>query len=158
MDIKKKVPAFTLMEVTIAMLIAAIAIGITYAAYHIVSGTYINYTRKQDRVATFTVVDQLLKKDFLLADQIIRSADGINIQDQQGTISYQFKDTYILRYQYALQTDTFKLQVKSPGFSFENNLAEEESPVDQLSFDTQLEGETIPLVYQKIYSAQTLFH
>jgi Tfp pilus assembly protein PilE len=157
MIIKKKVPAFTLMEVTISMLIAAIAIAITYTAYRIVNGTYINYTRKQDRIAAFTVADKLLKKDFLQADQIIRSADGLDLRSENGFVRYQFKEEYILREQSALQTDTFKLPVKSVLFSFENQAIAEGDTVDQLSLETLVENENVPLIYHKIYSAQNLF-
>jgi type II secretory pathway component PulJ len=157
MNIKKKVPAFTLMEVTIAMLIAAIAIAITYTAYRIISGTYLNYAKKQDRIAAFTVADKLLKRDFLTADHILRTAEGLDFQSGQGVIKYQFKDTCVLREQYALQTDTFKLQVKTIRFTFENETAAEGAEVDRLDYHTRLEGQPISLLYQKTYSAQNLF-
>lgn len=157
MVIKKKLPAFTIMEVTISMLIAAIAIGITYTAYRIVSGTYIDYTRKQDRVAAFTVADKLLKKDFMMADHITRTPDGLDMEAENSLIKYQFTESYILRTQSALQTDTLKIPVKSGSFSFEDQVAEEGATVDQLTFETQLEGQDIPLAYKKLYSAQNLF-
>lgn len=157
MVIRKKVPAFTIMEVTISMLIAAIAIGITYTAYRIVSGTYSDYTKKQDRVAAFTVADKLLKKDFMMADHIIKTADGLDIESENGLIRYQFTEGYILRTQSALHTDTLKIPVKSGNFSFEDQVADEGAVVDQLNFETQLEGQDIPLVYKKIYSSQNLF-
>ena len=157
MKSKHKVPAFTLMEVTIAMLIAAIAIAVTYTAYRIVSGTYINYTKKQDHVATFSLADQLMKKDFLQADQILRTQDGLDMLSPGALISYQFKDSLMLREQHSLETDTFKLQVKAPRFSFENQDVAEGAAVDQFDFQTLLEGEVIPLSYKKTYSAQSLF-
>jgi len=157
MNIKKKVPAFTLMEVTIAMLIAAIAIAITYTAYRIISGTYLNYAKKQDRIAAFAVADQLLKEDFLASDHILRTADGLDFQSESGMIRYQFTGSYVLREQYALQTDTFKLEVQHISFTFENEAVAEGTEVDRLDYTSRLEDQDIPLTYQKTYSAQSLF-
>lgn len=145
------------MEVTISMLIAAIAIAITYTAYHIVSTTYIGYTKKQDRVAAFAVADQLLRKDFFMADHIIKTADGLEFQSPQGNTKYRFLDTCILRNQYNLQTDTFRLKISTVNFSFENEAAIEGAHVDQLNYSSILEGEPVSLRYHKTYSAQNLF-
>ncbi|WP_142527467.1 prepilin-type N-terminal cleavage/methylation domain-containing protein [Pedobacter westerhofensis] len=155
MNAKKKIPAFTLMEVTIAMLIAAIAIVITYTAYHIISGTYHSYAKKQDRIAAFSLADRLLKKDFLNADQIIRTAEGMEFQSGNGLVIYQFRDSLMLRSQHALRTDTFKFPLQAPRLTFEN--AEAAEAIDQLEYQTTLEGQNITLTYKKSYSSQSLF-
>lgn len=157
MNMNKKLPAFTLMEITIAMLIAAIAIAITFTTYRIVSGAYFNFTKKQEMVATLTTMDKLLKKDFLNAKSIVKTADGVFLEVNKGIVTYSFKDSYVLRDQFSLRIDTFKLQVNELNFSFEKDIVEEGKEVDQLNFKTQLEGDFIPLQYQKTYSAQDLF-
>lgn len=157
MNMNKKLPAFTLMEVTIAMLIAAIAIAITFTTYRIVGGAYFNFSKKQEMVATLTTIDKLLKKDFLNAKSIVKTADGVFLEVNKGIVTYSFKDSYVLRDQFSLRIDTFKLQVNELNFSFEKDIVEEGKEVDQLNFKTQLEGDFIPLQYQKTYSAQDLF-
>lgn len=157
MNLSKKLPGFTLMEVTIAMLMAAITIAITFTAYRIVSGSYFNFNKKQEKVATLTTIDKLLKQDFIKARTIIKTSDGIFFEVNDGIITYSFKDSYILRDQFSLGIDTFKLQVNDLNCSFENEVAEEGREVDMLSFKTQLDGDLIPMQYQKIYSAQDLF-
>nr|WP_068893380.1 prepilin-type N-terminal cleavage/methylation domain-containing protein [Pedobacter panaciterrae] len=157
MNLSKKLPGFTLMEVTIAMLIAAIAIAITFTAYRIVSGSYFSFNKKQEKVATLTTIDKLLKQDFIKARSIIRTSDGIFLELNGGIVTYSFKDSYILRDQFSLAIDTFKLQVNDLNCSFENDKVEEGKEVDLLSFRTQLDGDIIPFQYLKIYSAQDLF-
>lgn len=157
MNLKKKLPAFTLMEVTIAMLIAAIVIAITFTTYRVVSGSYFNFNRKQEKVAMLTTIDKLLKQDFIKAKSIVKTADGVFFEINDGIVTYSFKDSYILRDQFSLGIDTFKLQVNDLNFSFENEVAEEGQEVDLLSFKTQLDGDLIPLQYLKLYSAQDLF-
>ncbi len=157
MNLKKKLPAFTLMEVTIAMLIAAIVIAITFTTYRVVSGSYFNFNRKQEKVAMLTTIDKLLKQDFIKAKSIVKTADGVFFEINDGIVTYSFKDSYILRDQFSLGIDTFKLQVNDLNCSFENEVAEEGQEVDLLSFKTQLDGDLIPLQYLKLYSAQDLF-
>ncbi|WP_158800289.1 type II secretion system protein J [Pedobacter sp. L105] len=156
--LQRKVPAFTIVEVTIAMLIAGIVIAITYTAYRVVSGTYLDYTKKQDRVAVLSVVDKLLKKDFLDASQITRSVNGLQLNSVNGTVAYEFAAAYVLRRQLSLPADTFKIPVKISSFAFEHQEAAEGTTVDQLDLQTSLEGEEISLLYTKKYSAQNLFN
>ena len=155
--LNKKLPAFTLMEVTIAMLIAAIAIAITFTAYRIVSGSYFNFTRKQDRVAIFITADKLLKQDFLKAKKIVKVPDGLTMEMEEGIVNYNFNNAYLLRDQFSLRTDTFKLKIDKLNFLFENEAAEEGSMVDQCSFETEIDKQAISLYYQKTYSAKDLF-
>lgn len=157
MILNKKIPAFTLMEVTIAMLIAAIAIGITFTAYRIVSGSYLDFTKKQTRISTFINADRLLKQDFQRAKRIFRSADGITMEMTTGVIRYEFNNEYVLRDQFSLRTDTFKMKVNKLSFLFENEANEADQLVDQCSFETETDGQRILLYYQKLYSAQDLF-
>jgi Tfp pilus assembly protein PilE len=158
MKINKKLPAFTLMEVTISMLIAAIAIAITYTAYRIISNTYVGYTRKQDRVAAFTELDKLLKMDFQNADHLTATEHGIRLQTVSGLIIYQFDSAAIVRNQFALRLDTFKLPVKLIRYSFEQQEAPTDQPIDQLDLKLQLEDQDVDLVYTKQYSSQNLFN
>lgn len=157
MNLNKKLQSFTLMEVTLAMLIAAVAIAVTFTAYRIVSGSYFNFNKKQEKVAVLTTIDKLLKQDFVKARSIVRTADGVFFEVNDGIVTYNFKDNYILRDQFSLGIDTFKLQVSDLNCSFENEVVEEGQEVDLLSFKTQLDGDLIPLRYLKIYSAQDLF-
>lgn len=153
----KKLPAFTLMEVTITMLIAAIAVATTFTAYRIVSGTYLNFTRKQDRVASFITADKLLKQDFYRANRIVKIQDGLAIEIDGRFVNYSFKPDYLLRDQFSMRTDTFKLKIDKLNMLFENEVVAEGSPVDQCSFETEIDKQPLLLYYQKIYSSSDLF-
>lgn len=157
LKLNNRVPAFTLMEVTIAMLIAAIAIGITFTAYRIVSGSYIGFSKKQEELAGFVRLDKLLKQDFMAARNVLKSSDGMVLELEGGLIRYQIDPAFILRDQFSLRTDTFKLVVGKAGFSFENNDVEDGQLMDQFGFETVVQGQMVPLHYLKIYSAQDLF-
>lgn len=157
MKLNNKLPAFTIMEVTIAMLIAGIAIAITFTAYRIVTRVYIDFSKKQNNLATFIGLDKLLKQDFVAAKNIVRSSEGLVLQLDGGVVTYQINEQYLVRDQFSLRTDTFKINVNHLNYLFEQAPVEAHGVIDQVNFDVAVEGEQIPVQYQKIYSAQTLF-
>lgn len=151
------IPAFTLIEMTIAMLIAAIAIAITFTAFRIVSGSYDGFSKKQGELADFVRLDKLLKQDFLASKRIIRSSDGVVLQLDAGVIQYTIDSAFVLRDQFSLRTDTFRQVIKHVNFSFENNDSESEQLVDLFSFESIVQAQMVPFRYYKLYSAQDLF-
>lgn len=155
--LNKKIDAFTLMEVTIAMLIAAVVIATMFTAYRIVSGSYVGFSRKQSELADFIRLDKLLKQDFVAAKSIVKTPEGLAMQLEGGTVHYKVDPAFLLRDQFSLRTDTFKLVANHIGFSFENNIMGDGQVIDQFGFETVIQGELIPLHYLKIYSAQDLF-
>ncbi len=157
MGTSMKIPAFTLMEVTIAMLIAGIAIAITFTTYRIVSGSYIGFSKKQNELAEFTRLDKLLKKDFMNARSIVKSPGGLMVAFEQGVISYQIDKDFVLRNQFSIRTDTFSLKMDKTSFLFEKDEVADGQAIDQFGFEAVVQGQVIPLSYRKIYSAQNLF-
>ena len=58
----QRVAAFTLMEVTIAMLISALVISMTYTIYIIVAHSFTAFNQKNNTIAMETRLDELLQK------------------------------------------------------------------------------------------------
>ncbi|PTT01384.1 hypothetical protein DBR11_07490 [Pedobacter sp. HMWF019] len=157
MRLNKKVSAFTLMEVTIAMLIAAIAIAITYTAYRIVSRSYLDYKRKQEKTADLMAIDQRLRNDFESAKTITRSPQGIIIEQSGGKINYVFSKDVIIRDQFSLRTDSFKMSLDNIHYLFERQDKETGAILDELGLSIHADGQPMPLSYKKQYSSQDLF-
>jgi hypothetical protein len=159
---KNKVRAFTIMEVTIAMLISAIVIGITYTIYTIVTKSYNSFNIKNENVAVVLRLDELLKKDFDHAEFILKTSNGISVQNPSGNITYQFDPDFVVRA--GLITDTFKVKTDSLYTSFENNVigetgtTDEQNTLDELGFSLILQNEKITYYYHKIYSSVNLFN
>lgn len=153
----KKVPAFTLIEVTIAMLIAAIAISITYTAYGIISGLYSRYTLSQQKISNLVLADKLLKQDFLSAKSAERLDDGLVLNFEDGVIAYTVEPHILIRNQFTLRIDTFKLELNDIDYSFEGQSVVTGDKVDRLTFSVAADGGAIPFTYSKLYSANDLF-
>lgn len=153
----RKLPAFTLMEVTIAMLLSAISMMIAYTAYHLVSQSYLDYSSKQKHLAEFLSADRLLKMDILNGEKVLKSDDGLIIESERGVITYVFGEAYLLRNQFELRTDTFNLQVRIQDISFESMPVQDGELLDRVGLEMSLEGAELALVYRKQYSSVNLF-
>jgi len=157
---RKKVRAFTIMEVTISMLISAIVIGITYSAYTIIRQSYAIYQTKNETLAVLSRVDQLLTRDFAHAELIVKTPDGVLLSSPSDTVSYVFNPDFVVRV--AAVTDTFRVQNGGLSTLFENqqlseiSTVNEQNRIDELTFFIVLKNGNIPYHYHKQYSSVNL--
>src|ERR1700733_10719275 len=112
----RRINAFTIIEVTIAMLLAALTIGITYSVYNIVAKTYKTYSAKNENITEFITLDHILRRDFDRADTILKDSAGVALKISNTIIKYKFFPNYIIRE--SSKIDTFKLQAVDPVTAF----------------------------------------
>jgi len=157
---KQKVKAFTILEVTITMLITGLLIGITYTSYSIVVQSYKAFSVKNDEIAVLVTLDHLLKRDFDKAEIIYKTQDGLMFKQDNQIVNYEFMPDYILRS--SARIDTFKVQTQAIITTFVNmpinevQETEEQNRVDGLGFTIIYKTEQIPYLYHKQYSSVTL--
>jgi len=158
----KKIRAFTIMEVTIAMLLSAIVISITYAVFTIVTHSYHSYQRKHEDMAAVLRLDELLQKDFEHAEIITKDTDGIAFKNGALQTKYRFYKDFVLRT--GAITDTLKVKTDSINTSFESitvntiGTTKEENRIDEFTMLVTLHKEKIPYYYHKIYSSVNLIN
>lgn len=152
-----RVAAYTILEMTIAMLLAAITIGITYTAFSMIGQSYKRFDKDNKEHASFVLVDKLLQKDIQGAVLVSSTLEGIDIKDGKGNIRYIFTADYILRDQYEVSRDTFYIPNRDLRILFENEeVTTEGRPVDHIAFFAALNSLEFPLVYHKYYSSTEL--
>src|SRR3569832_963479 len=105
---KRCVKGFTILEISIAMLIASMVIGITYTAYLIVGRAYQSYSSKHEHMAELLKLDELLRKDFDRAKLILKDTAGIAVHYPERVVKYRFDTTFVLRI--TVKADTFKVK------------------------------------------------
>jgi Tfp pilus assembly protein PilE len=157
---KQKVKAFTIMEVTITMLITGLIIGITYTSYSIVIKSYQSFTTKNENMAVLVSLDHVLKRDFERADSIFKDSAGITLKRDNIAIKYVFMPDFVVRN--SVRTDTFKVQTQDVMTTFENvpiieiQATSEQNRIDGLDFTLVFQNEKIPYHYRKLYSSENL--
>jgi Tfp pilus assembly protein PilE len=157
---KQKVQAFTILELTITMLITALLIGVAYASYSIIVKSYRSFNLKNEDMGVLISLDHVLKRDFDQADVILKTSDGITLKSEQKIIKYTFNPGFITRE--SVKTDTFKVETQLVQTSFETTAVndiqdtEEQSQLDDLTFSLLYQNEKIPYHYHKSYSSVNL--
>jgi len=158
---KNKVKAFTIIEVTISMMIAAIVIGIAYTAYTIINKSYLSYNTKHEEIAVLLRLNELMTKDFDHADIVEKSDSGLTIKMGINVINYVLAPNYIVRTSGI--ADTFKVKTQQISTSFaaqpltEVGTDEEQNRVDELDMIVVYENKMFPYHYFKQYSSANLF-
>jgi len=157
---KATLKAFTIMEMVVAMLLAAIAIGLTYTVFSIFTQTYGDYTRKHQLLAIPDRVEQLLSRDFDKSTNILKTDSGLICESNQQLVVYQFSRNYILRKQ--MVRDTFRVNVdqfeaffeKSPVVEMDTTNAK--NRIDELQLKLIIENQRITYHFLKQYSSANL--
>ena len=158
----RRINAFTIIEVTIAMLLTALTIGITYSDNNIVAKTYKAYSAKNENITKFITLDHILRRDFDRADTILKDSAGVALKISSTIIKYKFFPNYIIRE--SSKIDTFKLQAVDPVTAFEslpiNDMGEqsESNCVDELYFKLIVNNDTVLYHYRKLYSSENLIN
>lgn len=157
---RQKIKAFTVMEVTVTMLVTAILIGIMYTSYSIIVKSYGGFNTKNDEMAALVSLDHVLKRDFERSESVYKTQDGIVLKKDDTMIDYVFTPDFIVRK--AARADTFKVQTRDVTASFENmplsevQETEEQNRADVLGFTLTYKNEQIPYLYHKLYSSVNL--
>ena len=157
---KYKVQAFTIMEVTITMMIAAILIAVTYTSYSIVIKSYNSFTNKNNDMAVLVSLDHVLKRDFEQANIIFKDPTGFSLKKDSALIRYEFSNDFIVRK--SARIDTFKVQNQDVSTSFENvpllelQTTDAQNMIDELGFTIIYQKEEISYHYHKTYSSENL--
>jgi hypothetical protein len=158
---KNRIAAFTIMELTVAMLISAIAIGLMYSAYAIISKSYLSFVDRNSNTSTLALLDRRLNRDIDKAEIIYRDSNMVTMRSNKDTVIYRFQADRVIRQK--LLADTFKVSTESFITSFEsipvegNQFNGEEKKIDDLQIVLLADGQKIPYHYHKSYSSVNLF-
>jgi competence protein ComGF len=155
-----KVSAFTILEITVSMVVAAISFGIAFTAYKIINKSYENFDKQNQEVALFIKIDEWLRRDFSESQSVYLEDEGIKILKGNQFISYFIKEDMIIRNQEDLKIDTFRIQKIQFSTSFEKldlEYQEENQMIDELVLEGEILGEKFKSIYRSRYSSYDLF-
>lgn len=153
----KKIPAFTIIELMVTMLISSIAIGIMYTGYDIVSKQYVTYKKNNEIIAETLYLNALMNNDFGNARDVKRNEDGFELVDYANRLTiYELSEEFIVR-EVSFSIDTFHIPVQHIAFSMlGNEVLNESTLIDEVSFDITVNKETHSFHYKKQYDAAFL--
>jgi prepilin-type N-terminal cleavage/methylation domain-containing protein len=157
---KEQFDGFTIMEVIIAMMVAAIVISITYTVYEIVTHQFNKFQNDQETFVTLQRLDEALKSDFEHSSKINKAGQTVSFEGSRA-VTYRFTQDSITRM--TRVSETFKVSVSGLRSSFTLDssstgatIPRADSLINNLSFEILLKGEPLPYFYHKVYSSENL--
>jgi len=155
---KGKIEAYTLMEIAVAMLLAALCISICYTAYGLIGNYFSAFEKKNNSAQLVLGLQRAMGRDIDQGRVLLRTGDGLEIHRDSSLVRYRFGSGLISREVEGLRTDSFVLMPEEIDFRFEGREAVEGDTVDRVGFVITLEKSgKVPMVFKKFYSAQDLF-
>lgn len=150
----KKIKAFTILELSVVMVISGIVFGIAFSAYNIILKQFQEYKNGNEKIMEISTVSAVLNKDFSEADEIRNSQGGLNVIAREGSqIIYRFEDGGLLRK--ANQTEDRFENISNVKITFRGiDVPENNGLVDEVYFE--LWKETFSLQLKKYYAADKL--
>ncbi|PRD46269.1 PulJ/GspJ family protein [Sphingobacterium haloxyli] len=148
--------AFTLLEMTIAMLIAAVCMGIAF--YVLRTFTQMGEAQQREKQTAFQLqlFQHRMQREFMEADEI-RFIDNTLILNQSNRqTQYIILDSALIRTQQDIATDTLYGKPEHLTIAYMRDLPQE--IVEACQFELQTGNGRYPFVFRKEYSAENLIN
>lgn len=153
-----RIKSFTLIEMVLAMLFAAIVVGMAYTSITILSRLYESYRLKRSTEADMQLINQAMTRDFSISSLIEISKNQIDLKDSSGaiTLHYRIVENYLLRLA-AVKTDSIKMDKLAFRGSFEGSEVQQ-GVIDQIVLSFKNDELPTTIRIRKDYSAVELFN
>lgn len=150
----KKLASFTIIELTVSLLISSIVISIGYYAYLLASRQFDKYLIRSSIINEYYLIEKVLQTDFDRSDEIRDSATGLLVfeSESKGLIRYELTNEFIIRRTEDL-ADSFKVNNPQLDLLHVDN-ASGMVRVAKLVFG--MGNESFSLIFRKQYSSEQL--
>ncbi|WP_291856857.1 prepilin-type N-terminal cleavage/methylation domain-containing protein [Marinilabilia sp.] len=154
----KKVDAYTLPELVVAMVISSILIIIILTAYRFISYQFSVFYQRSLAAQELIIADQLLRNDIKNSRSVSHEEDNtivFNTRDNLEVI-YSFENNYLEREGYAGK-EKFPINIEKLHFSYLQFENYETKNLTGITIDLLMNGHFINLSYRKSYDNSFYF-
>jgi len=137
-----KTKAFTVIELTVVMILSSIVISIAYLSFDILQKQYRNYRESNDKIAMISKLHRLLHTDFNNSEIIIKTDAGILTNYGTKQINYEFDFGFILRKDGEI-TDTFFVKIKEPEMLSLKHSQSNSEIIEELKFEIKINNKML---------------
>jgi len=118
--INKKVKAFTILELTLGLLIVSLVIGMVYFIYTNITQQIMIYSKNQEVLVGYHRFQEVFSRDVKLSKNIEFQDKQIEIDIFAEKITYTVKENKIIRH--ARVNDTFNIKVSDVSYKMNDKL------------------------------------
>ena len=115
------VNAFTLMEVLIGMLLLGVVVSISFTAISGFQSNLFRFQKTSSKLNEIVQMKEVIKYDFLSANQIKRTQNGFSLETPDGAIDYLVHDQKLIRTKDQIEMD-FPLSIHSLKTYFKDDI------------------------------------
>ncbi len=154
--IHKRLPAFTLLELLVGMILSGIVLTATFSAYRIITKQYESYRIRSVSDSEISFFVSQLQSDFSNAENItLVSENEIQLQTGGRMLNYRFSEKNVLRNDFSA-IDTFHVSVSGIEAMLKSEKSNSEnSPMDELHVMMDIDGKKVERVYLKTNNAKS---
>ncbi len=147
MNRQKKYRAFSLVEVSIVLLLSTVVVSIAYTGLHIFSKTIHSYKTKQNNISDYKEFSSHFSTDWWQSS---------NIKRVGNTIVFYFPDETIIRYQFSkkkvVRSKNGANIIISTSASIHDVKYNEYNSIEEISIKVDFQKENLTLYEHKTYS------
>ncbi|MCP4520116.1 MAG: hypothetical protein GY827_00195 [Cytophagales bacterium] len=148
----KKVEAFSLAEIIVALILSAIVTTFAYQGYRVFYGYYFDYQSQNQKIEDLNRLHSQIQKWTLSSKKIILTGQTLNFEMLNHHQVLTFESDYVVSTIHN-QTDTIFGQVVDLHFLWEKE-NQREGVIDAFSFSLIMNEKTYPYSFVKQYGAQ----
>lgn len=152
----KRLAAFTLVELSVVMLLTAIVTTIAFLTLSILQGSLGKFKKDSDALIQMELLHRLLSQDMAQSIEVVSDENGIRTIGKKGLAIYQFHSEGVWRQKAGL-TDSFYFETSMLKKKFQGTEMQlPDQLLDELTFEAYHKKETFPFVFHKMYGADVL--
>ena len=122
----KKIPAYTLSELIVVMIITSIVVGLAFSILRLVQNQIFSIRENFENITEVRKLEQSLTLDFNRNNNIDYDSlkDVLYFSTPISSISYQFKDAFVIK-----ELDTFRVAINKKQF-YKRGVGVQEGKID----------------------------
>lgn len=156
MKIKFTIPAFSITETVVSLVVTSIIVSLIFVIFNILSEQIHDFKKQNESIADLNRLSYVLTKDIFECENmhpVDRQIDFFSIS--KGKIKYVFADEYIIRNQKEY-LDTFKLkETKFKIDTLKNN--NKKKVFSRIQMETMINGQLVGLkFFRKVYANELI--
>ena len=152
---KRNLPAFTIIELVVVMILSSIILGMAFTAVRSIQQSYELYDQQTQAALDISDFQTLLNTDFENSKLASCANTTLFLTFEQHDLQYQFDYDWVIR-QTAYFSDTFFIENNTPTFYYQNQPISIGN-IDFLEVKSTNEEEEVVFYFEKKYSSTELW-
>ncbi len=150
----KRLPAFTLTDVIVTMIISMLVMGIAFSVFRFAYDQINRYQKANDDYKELFQLYNVMQEDFQCSSECNYHRNELQMLMQEGYKEYFYtlSNDMVIR-KTDISSDTFRINTENIVVKFDNE-EQISGMIDEIDFDVSLKGITLPYKFVKEYSAE----